>query len=336
MNATTVPGLTPLKLLVALAATIALGLLWFVIYGQAYAQPRPHDVPVAVVGPPPVVAQLAVGLHEHNAFRVVPVTSEADALALVQRRQADAIVNAFTRKLQTAQAASGLAGLALTQIFSAQPGGLALQHSELKPPAAADPTGVALLLIVIALVLIGYPGGVLLAVLSATRRPTGTSDAALRTLLIVAFSGLSALLVALFCDPILGYYDGQFLALWGWGTLLCAVAMASGAALTAIGPAGAAFGLVVFITFGITSSSIPIPWNFQSGIYRVLGPFLPEGAALNGLRDAIFFGTASQAQNLEVLAAWIVVAAAILLAFGWRSRTVVEARARPQPRPAAT
>jgi hypothetical protein len=336
MNATTLSGLTPRKLLAALAATIALAVLWFVIYGQAYAQPRPHDVPVAVVGPPPAAAQLAVSLHEHSAFRVVPVTSEADALTLVQQRQADAIVNVFTRQLQTAQAASGLADLALTQIFAAHPGGLVLQHSELKPAAAHDPSGVALLLTVIALVLIGYPGGVLFALLSKTRRPKGIGDAALRTLLIVAFSGLSALLVALFCDPVLGYYSGQFLSLWAWGTLLCAVAMASGAALTAIGPAGAAFGLVVFITFGIASSSIPIPWNFQSGIYRVLGPFLPEGAAVNGVRDAIFFGTASQAQSLEVLAAWIVIPAAILLAFGWRSRTAVESHARAQPRPAAT
>lgn len=320
----------PGKVLAGLAGSLAIGLLWFVISGQAYAQPRPHNVPIAVVGPPAVVAPLAVSLRQRDAFRVIPVSAEDAATNLVEERKADAIINLPARELQTAQAASAPAATALTQIFASHPGGLTLRASELKPLRSSDPTGIALLFTGIAVIFAGFLAGISLPFLSITRRPTSVADGALRTLLILGFSVVTALLVALLSGPILGYYGGDFLTLWGWGTLLCAAVMASSAALTTISPFGAAVALVVSVGFGIAVSSVPIPWNFQSGVYRVLGPFVPDGAGINGLRDGIYFGSASQAQNLEVLAAWIVISASILLALGWREGALAHATTRRQ------
>lgn len=318
MNSLVLSRVKSKAVLGGLTGGIALGLLWFWINGQGDTQPKPHNVPIAVVGPARVVGQLAVGLHRSDAFRVVVASSEADALARVEHRKADAIVNLETGQLQTAQAASSPAATVLRQIFASNPGGVSLHASELKPLRAQDPSGVALLFTAVALILAGYPCGVLLAFLSGSRRPTSVADAGVRTALILVFSGLTAFLVALFSGPILGYYSGHVLALWGWGTLLCASAMVAASALTALNVAGALVGLVVIVFFGIASSSVPIPWNFQSGIYRVLGPFVPDGAALDGLRNGIFFGSASVAQDLEVLAAWIVLPAVALIAIGRR------------------
>lgn len=66
---------------------------------------------------------------------------------------------------------------------------------------------------------------------------------------------------------------------------------------------------------------MPSPWNWQPDVFRILGPFDPFGAATNGMINGIYFGQASQAQNLWVLLGlWIAVPVVLLLGLGWRSQ----------------
>jgi len=310
----------PRQVLLGLIAGIPLTLLFLWLVGVGSATPqKPHNVPVAAVGPGPAVSQLAAGL-QRGGFHVIATPTEAQAVGLVQHRNADAIINLDTRQIQTAQAASPLTALALPQALAHSP--VHFQTVDIKPLAPGDPTGLGLMFISLASVLGGIPAGVAFALLMKNRRPASLADAGRRVGLIAVFSGLQGLLIAAVADGILGYGGTQMLTVWGWSTLLSAASMATTVAfIAAFGIAGALVSAIPILFFGVPSAPLPSPWNWQPDAYRILGPFDPFGAATNGNINGIFFPQASQAQNLWVLLGlWIGVPILILLTLGWRGQ----------------
>jgi hypothetical protein len=310
----------PTKIVFGLLGGLVVTLIWaaLTIEGNAYPQ-KPHSVPIAVVGPRPAVAQLARGLDRGGDFRVITSPDEAGALAQVQRRKADAIVNVNTHQLQTAQVASTLTPPLLEQIFSSPTRTLHLAATDIKPYRPGDPTPLGLFFITLGAVLGGIPAGAAFALLSKSRRVTSLADAGIRMGVIVVYSIVQGLAITLIAgDLILGYTGRTFLVIWTWGALLCAACMTTTVAgIAAFGLAGVAFSLLPIMDFGVPAAPVPGAWNWQPGVFRVLGPFDPFGATANGLHNWIYFRAASQAQNLEVLAFWILVPLLILAALGY-------------------
>jgi len=307
------------QILIGLIGGLVLTLLflWLVEAGSAAPQ-TPHSAPVAAVGPGPAVSQLAAGL-QRGGFRVITAPTEAQAVDLLQTRNADAIINLDTRQLQTAQAASPLTAIALPQALAS----LHLRTTDIDPLAPGDPTGLGLMFISLASVLGGIPAGVAFALLLRPRRPASLADAGGRVLLIAVFSGLQGLLIAAVTNGILGYGGAHMLTVWAFSTLLSAAAMtATVAFIAAFGVvAGALLSALPILFFGVPSAPMPSPWDWQPAVYRVLGPFDPFGAATNGNINGIYFPHASQAQNLWVLLGlWIGVPVLLLLGLGWRSQ----------------
>ena len=134
------------QILIGLVGGLVLTLffLWLVAAGSAAPQ-RPHNVPVAAVGPGPAVSQLAAGL-QRGGFHVIATPTEAQAFDLVQTRNADAIINLDTRQLQTAQVASPLTAIALPQALAS----LHLRTTDIRPLAPGDPNGLGLMFISLA------------------------------------------------------------------------------------------------------------------------------------------------------------------------------------------
>jgi hypothetical protein len=306
-------------IIIALAVGLAITLLqfWLNVAGAAI-NPTPHEVPVAVVGPGPAVQQLASQLQRGDQFTVRPAANNAAAVRMVNERRADGIVNLNTRLVQTAEAASVPAAGALQQLFSTHPGFRVL---DIKPMQKHDPNGLGMLFLAIAFGLGGLPAGIIFAFLSARRRPMSITDAGRWALLVLAYGVVLSLAVAAVADPLLGYGGSDFLTIWGWGALLTAAAMATGLALAALfGLPGVPLGLLVILLFGVPSSPVPVqPWNFAPRAYRVLGPYDPVGAAVDGMRNGLYFGAASLTRNLLVLLGWIVIPLLALVALGWRS-----------------
>jgi hypothetical protein len=328
----------PMPVLVGLIGGLVATLFWVLVTTEGSAVPqKPHHVPVAVVGPRPAVAQLAAGLQRGGAFRVVATPTEASARHLVDSRKADAIINLNTRQLQTADAASSLTPIVLQQIFSSPQSQLHLATSDIKPLTSGDPTPLGLFFITMSFVLGGIPAGVAFALTMRNRRPASVADAGVWVGAIAAYSILQSLLIAVLAEVILGYEGHQFLIIWGWGALLTAACMGGTAAgIAAFGIAGALLTAIPILFFGVPAAPVPSPWNFESGIFRVLGPFDPFGATANGMRNGIFFRAASQAQNIEVVALWTLVPLLVLLVLGWRSqRAAVGARESENEPPVA-
>lgn len=312
----------PPTLAVGLIGSLAISIVFLWITAEGSAVPvSPHGVPVAVVGPSQIASQVAAKLQRGGAFNAVRTPNEAAAVALVQARNADAIVNIDTRQLQTVQAAAPTTALALEDALG-HPGGGLVRVTDLVPAATGDPTGLGLMFISLAMVIGSILGGVALALTSKKRRPTSVADAGRWVAIIVTFSVFAALFIALVADGILGYGGSHMLLIWGWGSLLCAAAMASTAVfIVALGVIpGVLLAVVSLLIFGAASSPAPIPWNWNSVVFRVLGPYDPFGATTDAMRNGIFFTSATQAHNSVVLTCWIVVPFLILLGFGWRSQ----------------
>src|SRR5689334_10759522 len=75
-----------------IVAGLLLLLTLLLVLGPALRDPRPHDLPVGIVAPPPVAQQLAqaFGQNAPGAFAFTTYPTEADALAAVDRRDVDA------------------------------------------------------------------------------------------------------------------------------------------------------------------------------------------------------------------------------------------------------
>src|SRR5919206_694273 len=85
----------PRKRLVAVTVgAFLVGFLFAALYLTAFHSPRPHDLPVAVAAPPPVVSQMraAVDRRAPGALDLRPVQDEGAAIAAVRRRDVDGAI----------------------------------------------------------------------------------------------------------------------------------------------------------------------------------------------------------------------------------------------------
>lgn len=294
---------------------------WVTVEGSAVPA-QPHHVPVAVVGPQRAVSHLGAGLQQNGAFKVLATSSESQALALVQKRDADAVVNLYTDQLQTVAAASTLTPIVLEQIFSSPNASIHLHTVALVPLAPGDPNGMGLMLFLsLACVLGGLPAGLALALLTKPRRPSSLADAGRRILLSVVYSGVIALGLALLADWILGYGGTQMLSIWGWATLLVTACMVCAESfVAAFGVPGFVLAAIPLLFFGIPGAPWPTPWNWQSGVFKILGPYDPVGAFADGARNTIYFASADPTKDLVVLALWIFVPILLMVGLGWHGQ----------------
>jgi MFS family permease len=187
------------------------------------------------------------------------------------------------------------------------------------PLEPGDPNGMGLMLFLsLAGVLGGLPAGVAMGILTKPRRPRSLADAGTRLLLTGVYSAVIALALALLADWILGYGGTQMLSIWGWATLLVGACMVCVEAfIAAFGIPGILLAAIPLLFFGIPGAPWPAPWNWQSSLFRVLGPYDPVGAFSDGVRNTIFFTSADPTKDLLVLLAWIVVPVLLMVGLGW-------------------
>jgi hypothetical protein len=136
---------------------------------------------------------------------------------------------------------------------------------------------------------------------------------------------IGALLTATIAGPILGAIPtSKFFVLWGLFILvMAAVALATSALQTTLGPPGTLVVVVVFVIFGAPAAGGAVPASFLPGFWRTIGPYLPAGAGTNAIRNTLYFDGNAMTQALIVLTAYLLVGA------------VVTITARRQPPPTA-
>ncbi len=283
-----------------------------------FHSPTPRDVPVALVGTGPVVAQLTAGLEKDGIFKVRAVDSGAAARKLIDERK---IYGAYAPRAKTgrvlvASAASApVAGLLQTAF-----GAIDTQRkaktvvTELKPLPKGDVAGVSAYFLVLVIAVIGVLAGWWLELIAPSVR-RGWKDALVRVGALAGFSLLTGVLLA-FVATQLDIYGGYFLEV----AAITALATLGAAAVTAVltsqlgGTLGLISGLTVFITLGVLASSggASAP-EFLPDVWKALGSVLPPRAAIDAIRDVVYFDGKAITTPLAVLGAWAVAGIVLML-----------------------
>jgi hypothetical protein len=325
---------TPVSRSAVLAVTAAVAVLLAVVL-TAFAWPAvrsaPHDLPLAVAGPPPAVAQLSAALEEASpgAFDVRPVDDEAAARAAIEDRDVSGavVVDAGGPRLLVASAASPAVATALRQVAAGlgAAGGTPVAVEDVVPAPAADPRGAGLAAAALPLAL----GGIATAGLTS-RLVRGRARQAATALAAAAAGGA---VTATVLGTWLGSVEGS------WWTTSGVVAL--GIAATALvllglhdllGTPGLALGAATTVLLGNPLSGLAGAPELLPGAWGTVGQWLPPGATGTLLRATAWFDGAGAGPALLVLAVWCSAGLALLAVGALRSRRPAPATAPPAPR----
>jgi hypothetical protein len=317
---------TPKAVALVLLPALVLMLAFAFSYVGAFHDPTPHHVPVAVVGPPAVAAQL--NRLPGDPLDARQASSRPDALSQIDDREVYGAYEAATNRLFVASAANRATAIALERTFdlvAAAQRRPAVRVTDVKPLPPKDPNGTAAFYAMIAWVFGGYIGATLIGVIG-TPRSHSRKRAAARIAALAGFGVVAGILSVVMLRASFDVFSGHVVA-------LCAIAaltiFASGAATAGIqaaaGPAGTGLVILVFVILGNAASGGPFARPLLPGLWRTIGGVLPPGASVDLARSALFFDGSRIAGPILVLVGWAAFGAALMIALGGRIVTMVEA-----------
>lgn len=305
----------------AIAGPLVAGLVVLVtligLIGTAIRDPRPHDIPVGVVGPATAVQPLTAALASNapGTFDFTTYSSEAAARAALDEESVDGalILGGGPPHLIVAgasgEAQSGVITAVFTGAFAAQ--GAPLSVEVVHAYGSGDPHGLVLFFLVLATIISTFVAQVVLLVRG------GSAGLGLRLVVTAAWAlvaggagvGMAAWLV--------GGYDlataaamAALLALMSFaiGSVTAGLAMLLGA------PGIGLSGLVV-VLLDLISSGGPAGPQFLPDAYRTLSPWMPAGEVAGALRSVLYFDSTAAVVPVAVMSAWLV-AGLILMVVG--------------------
>jgi hypothetical protein len=320
---------TPRAVAIVLLPATVLMLAFAFSYVGAFHDPTPHHVPVAVVGPPAVAAQL--DRLPGDPLDTRQASSRADALSQIDDREVYGAYDASTNRLYVASAANAATAVALERTFdriAAAQRRPPARVTDVKPLPPKDPNGTAAFYSMIAWVFGGYIASTLIGLIG-TPRSRSTQRAAARIGALAGFAVVGGILSVALLRVCFGVFEGHVIA-------LCAIAaltiFASGAATagiqSALGPAGTGLVIIVFVILGNAASGGPFARPLLPGLWRTIGALLPPGASVDLARSALYFDGARIAGPILVLVAWAAFGTVLALALGGRIMNPADVEAR--------
>jgi hypothetical protein len=319
---------TPKAVALVLLPPTVLMLAFAFFYVGAFHDPIPHQVPVAVVGPPAVAAQL--NRLPGDPLDARQASSRADALSQIDDRDVYGAYDAATNRLFVASAANRATAVALEDTFdrvAAAQRRPAPRVTDVKPLPPKDPNGTAAFYAVIAWMFGGYIASTLIGLIGS---PGSTSKrrALARIAALAAFGLVGGILSVVMLRASFDVFSGHVVALCAIATLTI---WASGAATAGIqaaaGPAGTALVILVFVILGNSASGGPFARPLLPGLWSTIGGVLPPGASVDLARSALFFDGARIAGPILVLVVWAAFGTLLALALGGRITNPVDIEA---------
>jgi hypothetical protein len=276
------------------------------LIGTAIRDPRPHDIPVGLVGPAAAVQQMSNGIATAapGTFQFTSFQSEDAARAALDSRSVAGVlvIGQAAPRLIVAGAAgdavTGVIAAVFTKVFQAQ--GAALQVETVHLFSGGDAHGLVLFFLVVALMIATL---VAQAVLLSEARDAGLGT---RLGVVVAF----AVLAGLAGMGAVAWITGELSSAFWAAAALAALASASVGAVVAgagrlLGTAGVGLAAFVVVLLGLVSSGGPAGSEFLPDLYRWLGPWMPAGQLYSALRGALYFDGAGLGWPVVVLTGWL-------------------------------
>ncbi|WP_228821642.1 hypothetical protein [Nocardia cyriacigeorgica] len=288
-----------------------------------------HDVPIAVAGPAPAVAQIRTALEQRvpGGFDIAEVADTASAEQLIRDRRVYGAIDLSSGAPQVIVASA--AGTAVAQTLQTMAAGLGQDGNTAAPPAvrdlaalpADDPRGAGLSAGALPLVM----GGLLAAVL-LTKLVRGSGRRVAASLAFAVTGGLAVTGILQFW---FGSIAGSYPANAGAVALsIAAVSLTVVGLESVFGYAGIGIGAVVMMLIGNPLSGTATAPEMLPGWSGALGQLLPPGAGGRLLRSTAFFDGRGALPAITVLVVWAVLGVVLCLISGLRARRA-EAAAGP-------
>jgi hypothetical protein len=312
------PGWSPIRRAVVIAAlATVLGSLFVTTYSLALGDPTPRRIDAALVGNPtadkPTVK--AVRAAADHALQFTRFASVAGALRAIDEQQVYAALDLSAPRptLYVASAAGASVARLLEGVAVADP---SVRVVDTHPLASTDPNGLDIFYLMLV--------GTIVAFLTVFQVRANAGDLSLRrwTAFIVTFALAASLVLALLDGPVLNRLDIPLLEVWGILALhILAVASFASLMIVLIGRWAILPVWLFFVVLGNSSSGGAVSPPLLPAPFAFVSQWLPSGATVTSLRDAIYFPGYQHARPLLVLTAWAAALFAAMLIASRRRRT---------------
>jgi hypothetical protein len=302
-------------------AVLLLQLGFILSYVGAFHAPKPHRIPVAVVAPQQVSAQLVGQLNglAGSPLKVKATTEAAARTSIAAGRISAALIVNAAGTNDTLLVSSGGGVSVATAVEQVATTVEASQQrtatvTDVVPLQTGDGRGLTGFYLVIGWIVGGYLVAALLGVAKGAR-PANVSRAVIRLLAAVPYAVLSGLGGALVVDQLLGAVTGHFVALWWIGALLVFGAAAVTMAFQVLfGVIGIGITVLVFVVLGNPSAGGAYQSALLPPFWRAIGTALPNGAGTDAVRRIVYFHSNGISGHLLVLATYAIAGTAVTLA----------------------
>jgi hypothetical protein len=312
------PSWTPIEraALIAVLATV-LGALFVTTYSLALGDPVPHQIDAALVGDPASDRETvnAVQAVAERALRFTRFASVRGALRAIDEQQVYAALDLSSPRptLYVASAAGASVARLLEEVAVTDP---RVRVLDAHPLAPTDPNGLDIFYLMLVGTIIGF------LTVFQVRANAGGLPLRHWTAFVVSFALAASLVLTLLDGPILNRLDIPVLGVWGiLAVHILAVASFASVAVVLIGRWAILPVWLFFVVLGNSSSGGAVSPPLLPAPFAFVSQWLPSGATVTSLRDAIYFPGYQHARPLLVLTAWAAMLFVAMLIASGRRRT---------------
>lgn len=301
--------------------TLLLQLGFIASYVGAFHDPQGHEVAVGVVAPAQVADQLVTKLESHDTH-AIDATAIPNRAAAVQRIKdgtlsAALVVDTSGTNDELLVASGGgsslVSAIEVAATHAEADQGRTFHATDVVPLQKGDARGLSGFYLVVGWIIGGYLMAALLGVARGSR-PATTRRAGIRLLAAVPYAAVAGLGGTLIVDQWLEALTGHFWELWGLGTLLVFASAAVTLALqTLAGTLGIGLTVLLFVVLGNPSAGGAFQWQLLPAFWREIGPWLPNGAGTEAIRNIVYFSAYDVTGHLMVIAGYAVLGALVTL-----------------------
>lgn len=277
-------------------AVLGLQLAFIASYIGAFHQPKPHQIPVAVVVPGAATTVLA----SLNGMPGTPlaahlVASEAQGRGEIMNRVSSAVfllsASGQNDELLTTSADGAAVADAVTEVLqrAEQAQGRTVTVYNIKQAGPGDSRGLTAFYLAVGWVVGGYLVAIALGS-SKGAKPANRHRALIRLLTLAVYAAASGVGGVAVATRVFGAISGDDTQLWWFGSLLVFGAGAFTMALQAVlGFVGVGVSVLLFVVLGNPSAGGAYPSALLPSFWRTIGPWLPPGAGTHAIRGIVYF-----------------------------------------------
>ena len=299
----------PERVVVILVVAIVMGSLFVTAYSLALGDPIPHRIQVALVGDSTGHASTVDALQgvARGSLIFQRSLSVPAALHAIDEQQLCVALDLTAQPptLYLSSAAGVSVARVLAGISTVDP---TVRVVDTHPLPASDPNGLKLFYLMLVATIAGF------LTVFQVRANAGGLSLGQWTVFVLTLAVTASLAFTLVEGPLLGLLDLPVLESWGVLALqLLAVASFASLMAVLIGPWAVLPTFVFFVILGNTSSGGAVALPLLPPPLAFVSQWLPSGATVTALREAIYFPAYQHAHPFVVLATWATLLFAAML-----------------------